>query len=172
MATEMRPRSERRRSLAGRRGRVISSGAACRLVMRFFLFCVSLMFAGCTSFSSNAPVPLNAYSASTGRQQLIRKGTPRLKLGMSQEQVKKIVGWPDIEEPMRWPTSLHLTHVLGLPLPRGKRMGTQWEYWLQWNCNDNDEHLKLCFDLKGSLVGWNGKMNGKRFEKPGIPPSG
>jgi hypothetical protein len=142
------------------------------LVMRSLLFCIILSVAGCTSSSSNAPVPLNAYSASIGRQEMIRKGAPRLKLGMSQEQVKKIVGWPDIEEPTRWPTSLHLSHILGFPFPRGKRVGTEWEYWLQYNCNDNFEHLKLYFDLKGSLSGWDGRLSAKRFEKPAITRGG
>lgn len=117
-----------------------------------------------SAYAGFTPPELNAYWRPAHIQDLIRKRSTDLRLGLSIAEVKTLLGNPHKEGRWYTPHCLTLRDVLGLPV-HGEHIGTIFQYWLRWNC-PNTEYLILYFDLKGQLVRWEGQLNGQFLHEP------
>ena len=102
------------------------------------------------------------YSASPSRQKQLKDGYTKLNLGMTREEVEKILGAPDAAGPARSQAYTESRHWCGY----------QWNYYL--NKTDANEYasddvgLFLAFDALGKLY-WASPFNIKNLKQKGSP---
>lgn len=83
----------------------------------------------------------NPYVASPERQKQIKEGFPKIKPGMTPEQMKAILGDPDEVLPLYEPK-----------IKTGKRIGATYWYYLEKKGRDKEKVVRISLDLSGHVT--------------------